>query len=60
MAKQANSQPITKLSELIRDPFVRAAFKRAERDDGDAFAIPSKAPHGPTPAHASATPIPAR
>jgi hypothetical protein len=30
---QANRQHTTKLSSLIRDPFVRAAFKAAE-DDG--------------------------
>lgn len=34
-----------KLSELIRDPFVAAAFRRAERDGGSAMAVP--APKGP-------------
>lgn len=29
------------LSSLIRDPAVRAAFERAERDSGQAFAIPT-------------------
>jgi hypothetical protein len=29
----------TSISSLIRDPFVRAAFERAERDNGEAFAI---------------------
>ena len=33
----ATAMPI---STLIRDPFVRAAFQRAERDQGQAFAIP--------------------
>jgi hypothetical protein len=28
------------LSSLIRDPFVRAAFERTERDLGCAFAVP--------------------
>ena len=28
------------LSSLIRDPMVRAAFERAERDNGAAFAVP--------------------
>ena len=28
------------ISSLIRDPVVRAAFQRAERDNGQAFAIP--------------------
>lgn len=33
------------LSSLIRNPAVRAAFQRAERDNGAAFAIPApKAP----------------
>lgn len=27
------------LSSLIRDPFVRAAFERVERDQGFAFAV---------------------
>lgn len=29
------------LSSLIADPFVRAAFERAERDQGPAFAVPT-------------------
>jgi hypothetical protein len=29
---RANSNHITNLSDLIRDPFVRAAFEAAERD----------------------------
>lgn len=33
------------LSSLIRDPFVRAAFIRAERDGGSAMVAP--APNGP-------------
>lgn len=35
----------TPLSSLIRDPAVRAAFERAERDNGQAFAIST--PHSP-------------
>jgi hypothetical protein len=38
---QANRISTTKLSDLIRDPIVRAAFQRAERDYGQAFAIPT-------------------
>lgn len=34
-----------KLSELIRNPVVAAAFRRAERDSGNAYAVP--APKGP-------------
>lgn len=30
---------MTPLSQLIRDPFVRAAFERAERDMGQALAV---------------------
>ncbi|MCA0345311.1 MAG: hypothetical protein LCH99_37175 [Proteobacteria bacterium] len=30
-----------KLSDFIRDPFVAAAFRRAERDTGFDFAIPT-------------------
>ena len=29
----------TRLSSLIQNPFVRAAFERAERDQGQAFAV---------------------
>jgi len=29
---RADAHPTTKLSSLIRDPFVRAAFEAAERD----------------------------
>lgn len=37
---QANSNPTTTpLSSLFRDPLVRSAFERAERDNGEAFAI---------------------
>lgn len=32
-----------RLSEIIRDPDVRAAFWRAERDDGTAYAVPAPA-----------------
>jgi hypothetical protein len=34
------SEPTYRLSSLIRDPIVRAAFQRAERDYGQTFAIP--------------------
>jgi hypothetical protein len=29
------------LSALIRDPFVAAAFRRAERDNGSALVVPA-------------------
>lgn len=38
MAKAVNST-IVPVSQLIRDPLVRSAFERAERDNGSAFAI---------------------
>ena len=41
---QTNQISTTKLSDLIRDPIVRAAFQRAERDYGQAFAIPNDLP----------------
>ena len=41
---QANRISTTKLSDLIRDPIVRAAFQRAERAYGQAFAIPNDLP----------------
>ncbi|SCD25492.1 DnaB-like helicase C-terminal domain-containing protein [Brucella inopinata] len=50
-ARQINNLPliIEEQSGLsmtdIRDPFVAAAFRRAERDNGNAFAVP--APKGP-------------
>lgn len=44
MATQAKRQSITPLSELIRDPFVRAAFRRAERDQGGALQVQSSTP----------------
>lgn len=34
-----------KLSDLIRNPVVAAAFRRAERDSGTAYVVP--APKGP-------------
>lgn len=40
----ATSQTTTPLSALFADPDVRAAFWRAERDQGDAFAIPAERP----------------
>jgi hypothetical protein len=37
---QADSKPTTsRLSSLFRDPLVRSAFERAERDNGNAFAV---------------------
>jgi hypothetical protein len=41
---QANRKSSTKLSDLISDPVVRAAFQRAERDFGQTFAIPGDRP----------------
>lgn len=39
------SRQATPLSSMFSDPMVRAAFQRAERDNGAAFAIPApKAP----------------
>jgi hypothetical protein len=35
----------TRISSLIRDPVVRAAFQRAERDYGQTFAVPDDPPH---------------
>lgn len=38
------------LSDMFRDPVVAKAFRRAERDDGESFAIPApvrpQAPQG--------------
>lgn len=34
----------TSLSQLFTDPRLRAAFSRAERDQGDAFAVPAERP----------------
>lgn len=48
MAKAA-SKSITKVSDLIQDPVVRAAFQRAELDYGQTFAIPDE-PTEPQPA----------
>lgn len=39
-----NLIPAARLSSLIRDPVVRAAFERAERDCGQTFAIPNDRP----------------
>ena len=36
--------PMPPLSSLFRDPFLRDAFKRAERDHGHAFAVPVDPP----------------
>lgn len=32
------------LSRIARDPLVKTAFERAERDDGDTFAVPDAPP----------------
>lgn len=37
-----NTSP--RISSLIRDPFVRAAFMRAEKDTGGAMVLPSPKP----------------
>lgn len=41
---RATDQSITKLSSLIRDPFVRAAFEAAERDGLAPLGIPRRDP----------------
>jgi hypothetical protein len=40
----ANQHSTTPLSNLIRDPMVRDAFRRAERDSGAAYAVPAPKP----------------
>lgn len=35
---------MNRVSSLICDPFVRAAFERAERDEGRAFCLPAERP----------------
>lgn len=40
MAERRDSTRIP-ISHLIRDPMVRRAFERAERDDGHSFALPA-------------------
>ena len=42
-----------RLSALIRDPRVRAAFERAERDQGGALVLPAPAPQSLLPAAAA-------
>jgi hypothetical protein len=44
------------VSDLIQSPFVRAAFRRAERDPGRTFAVPREP--SPTLAGGAAEPIP--
>jgi hypothetical protein len=48
--------PEIQLSRLFRDPFIRRAFERAERGNGDAFAVPVRFPvlSGGEAAHAPA------
>lgn len=41
MAKAVSNIP---LSSLFSDPYVRAAFWRAERDQGETFAVPADRP----------------
>lgn len=45
-----------RLSSLFRDPFVRRAFERAERDNGNQFAVSIRFPvrSGGEAVHASA------
>jgi hypothetical protein len=43
-ANRDNTGFATRISALIKDPTVRAAFERAERDYGQTFAIPSDRP----------------
>lgn len=50
-AVRSNSTPVPAvgmgsfpLSSLFRDPALRHAFERSERDDGAAFAIPAPKP----------------
>lgn len=44
---QANPNHTTKLSALFRDPFLRDAFLRAERDNGDDFGVLVETDHPP-------------
>lgn len=41
MAKATSHSTTPPLSSLFIDPVVRHAFERAERDNGDTFAIPT-------------------
>lgn len=50
-AVRSNSTPMPavgmgrfRLSPLFRDPVLRRAFERLERDDGSAFAVPAPKP----------------
>jgi hypothetical protein len=45
--RQAKHDSTTKLSSMIRDPFVRSAFERAEQggDDFDSFAHVGRPPN---------------
>jgi len=54
--KHGASAPEIQLSRLFRDPFIRRAFERAERDNGDTFAEPVRSPtlSGGEAAHAPA------
>ncbi|SEL38908.1 hypothetical protein SAMN04515666_103600 [Bosea lupini] len=40
----SNGTGFSPLSSLFRDPALRRAFERAERDDGAAFAVPAPKP----------------
>jgi len=44
--RQAKHDSTTKLSSMIRDPFVRSGFERAERDGGE-FGILVEVDHPP-------------
>ena len=39
MAQADSNYTTSRLSSLFRDPLVRNAFERAERDNGNAFAV---------------------
>lgn len=45
------------LSSLFADPFLKAVFERAERDQGDAAAAAINPTHGPDGADAVALPV---
>jgi hypothetical protein len=51
MAKQATGQSITgrSLSSIIRNPALRAIFRRAERDQGGAMLLSAAPAAGPRP-----------
>ena len=54
-----NGAPAARLSEQFRDPFLRRAFRRAERDGGLACAVPAPRPMPKLTDGATALPEPA-